>query len=100
MNKKIIFIIATIIFLGAGCNQNQLANKGNGQKTSDLGSMFSVQDLVGSQNIPNAFILRGYVLDKYVCPPCPNQGFCEPCPSSDYVMVADKFAGIKGYSDS
>ncbi len=36
------------------------------------------------------FIVAGFVIDTYKCPPCPTQAMCKPC-IGDHIVVAEGF---------
>jgi hypothetical protein len=39
-------------------------------------------------SIQGTFILDGFVIDTYKCPPCPPQAMCKPC-IGDHVVITD-----------
>jgi hypothetical protein len=42
----------------------------------------------GAGQSDGAFVLRGYVVDRQECPPCPADGQCEAC--EQFIIVSDK----------
>ena len=45
-------------------------------------------DLKRNDSINGTFIVDGFVIDTYKCPPCPPNAMCKPC-IPDYIMITD-----------
>ena len=45
-------------------------------------------DLKRNDSIEGAFIIVGFVIHTYKCPPCPPRAMCKPC-IGDHIVVTD-----------
>ena len=45
-------------------------------------------DLKRNDSINGTFIVDGFVIDTYKCPPCPPRAMCKPC-LGDHIVVTD-----------
>jgi hypothetical protein len=45
-------------------------------------------DLKKNDSIKGAFVVVGFVIQTYKCPPCPPQAMCKPC-LGDHILVTD-----------
>ena len=46
-------------------------------------------DLKRNDSVTRTFIVAGFVIDAYKCPPCPPQAMCKPC-IGDHITITDK----------
>src|SRR5439155_24420882 len=46
-------------------------------------------DLKRNDSIKGEFIVVGFVIQTYKCPPCPPNAMCKPC-LGDHILVTDK----------
>ena len=49
--------------------------------------LLTFEDLKRNDGIEGPFLIEGYVIDIYKCPPCPPRAICKPCISDNLVIT-------------
>ena len=94
MRAAAAFAVVCTGFLGLSCASQHAANvqaQGHASRAPELGTNATAKD--------DSFVLGGYVVDSYHCPPCPKQSDCEACVDSLIVSNQRQPASIAMTAD-
>ena len=59
-------------------------------KLQPVHNAFAIHELNKKKLSYGTYQISGYVIKKYICPPCPRPGACQPC-MKPYIIVSEEF---------
>jgi hypothetical protein len=80
MILRVILILFTLLLLGSLNAQS-----------NPVDNFYKIYELAKGKLGLGTYQTQGYVVRKYSCPPCPQEGVCQPC-MPDYVVISDNLS--------
>ncbi len=82
-----VIIVLVSVFLQ--CGSPEIAKERNTLKPYEQVGIGELKEMVNTGNIIKTRVnIRGIVINKFICPPCPEGYDCEMCPP-DHIVVSD-----------
>jgi hypothetical protein len=86
------FVSVALAF--AAVSVSCVTRNANGIKSGGLGTdsdrVISVRDIRGHTLKTGVYVIEGFVIRQYVCPPCPPDMGCEPCRRGNSIAISSE----------